>query len=46
MQTIKPGGTVSSSVSYELTDLETPVEIIVENIATGEVYGSYTYDIK
>lgn len=46
MQTIKPGGTLSSSVSYELTDLETPVELILENIATGEVYGSYTYDIK
>ena len=46
MQTIKPGGTVSSSVSYELDDLETPVELIVENIITGEVYGSHTYKIK
>lgn len=46
MQTIKPGGTVSSSVSYELDDLETPVELIVENIVTGEVYGSHTFEIK
>lgn len=46
MQTIKPGGTLSSSVSYELDDLETPVELIVENIVTGEVYGSHTYEIK
>jgi hypothetical protein len=46
MQTIKPGGTVSSSVSYELDDLETPVELIVENIVTGEVYGSHTYEIE
>jgi hypothetical protein len=46
MQTIKPGGTLSSSVSYELTDLETPVELILENIATGEVYGSHTYEIN
>lgn len=46
MQTIKPGGTLSSSISYELTDLETPVELIVENMITGEVYGTHTYDIK
>lgn len=46
MQTIKPGGTLSSSVSYELDDLETPVELIVENIITGEVYGSHVYEIK
>lgn len=45
MQTIKPGGTVSSSVSYELDDLETPVELTLENIATGETYGSHTYEI-
>lgn len=46
MQTIKPGGTVSSSVSYELDDLDTPVELIVENIVTGEVYGTHTYEVK
>lgn len=46
MQTIKPGGTVSSSVSYELDDTDTPVELIVENIVTGEEYGSHTYDLN
>lgn len=46
-QIIKPGGTVSSSVSYELTDEKTPVELIaIDNILTGEEIGSHEYTIE
>jgi hypothetical protein len=47
MQTIKPGGTVSSSISYELTDDETPVTLTaIENIVTGEALGSHDFPIE
>lgn len=45
MQTIKPGGTVSSSVAYTLTDSETPVELVAEDIM-GDEYGSQMFEIK
>lgn len=46
-QIIKPGGTVSSSVSYELTDEKTPVELIaIDNTLTGEEIGSHEYTLE
>lgn len=47
MQVIKPGGTISSSMSYLLDDLQTPVELIaVANMFTGEEYGSQLYKLN
>lgn len=43
-QTIKPGGTVESSVSYELDDLETPV-ILTAGEMLGDEYGSHEYSL-
>ncbi|MGY0692664.1 DUF5067 domain-containing protein [Virgibacillus sp. FSP13] len=46
-QEIKPGGTVSSSMAYELTDEETPVTLTAtENIFPNDVIGNYDYTIK
>lgn len=46
-QIIKLGGTVSSSVSYELTDEKIPVELIaIDSILTGEEIGSHEYIIE
>lgn len=42
---IKPGGTVQSSVAYELTDLETPVKLIAENVM-GKEFGSAEFQVK
>lgn len=47
MQTLKPGGTVSSSMSYQLDDISTPVELIaVKNRITDESYGFQTYTLQ
>jgi len=47
MQTIKPGGTVSSSISYELTDEETPVELIAkDNLFLDDELGRHEYEIE
>lgn len=47
MQTIKPGGTSSSSVSYELTDTETPVTLIAKgNPFSDEELGKHEYSIE
>lgn len=47
LMTIKPGGTVSNAVAYELTDVETPVTLTaVENLFTDEKLGSYDYPIN
>lgn len=46
-KTIKPGGTVSSSVSYELTDDETPVTLIaMGGTFSDDELGSEEYSIK
>lgn len=45
MAEIKPGGTVSSSVAYELTDLETPVKLTAKDIL-GTEYGSAEFPVK
>jgi len=45
MKTIKPGGTVSSAMSYELTDLTTPVTLSYSKMFGSEV-ASYNYEIK
>ena len=46
-QTIKPGGTVSSSVSYRLSDLETPVTLIAyDSRILGEELGQFDYPVK
>ena len=41
---IKPGGTVSNAVSYELTDDTTPVNLIAESFGTE--FGSKEFSIK
>lgn len=47
MQTIKPGGTSSSSVSYELTDTETPVTLIAKgNPFSDDELGKHDYSIE
>ena len=46
-QTIKPGGTVSSSISYKLSDLETPVTLIAyDSRILGEELGQFDYPVK
>lgn len=44
LQNIKPGGTVSNAVSYELDDTTTPVTLTAEDIL-GNVYGSQEFQI-
>jgi len=47
LMTIKPGGTVTNAVAYELTDLETPVTLnAIGNLFTNELLGSQDYNIK
>lgn len=46
MASIKEGGTVKNAVAYELTDLETPVELKATNGLFGEDLGSKIIDIK
>lgn len=44
---IKPGGTASNSMAYELTDEETPVTLIaVEDRVFNDEIGSHDYSIK
>lgn len=44
---IKPGGTISGSMSYKLTDNETPVTIIaLENIVNGKEIGRHDYQVE
>lgn len=45
MAQIKPGGTVSSAVAYELTDAETPVTLTAGSML-GDDFGSFDYEIK
>lgn len=42
---IKPGGTVSSAVAYELTDSETPVTLTAGSML-GDDFGSFDYEVK
>lgn len=44
MATIKPGGTVSCAVAYELDDTTTPVMLVAEDIL-GDEYGSQEFSI-
>ncbi|GGC82134.1 DUF5067 domain-containing protein [Enterococcus wangshanyuanii] len=45
MAEIKPGGTVSSAMGYELTDTETPVTLIAQNIL-GTEYGKADFPVN
>lgn len=45
MAQIKPGGTVSSSMAYELTDDETPVTLTAGSML-GDDFGSMDFEIK
>lgn len=45
MAQIKPGGTVSSAMSYELTDAETPVTLTASSFL-GDEFGSMDFEIK
>lgn len=46
-QTIKPGGTVSSSMSYILTDMETPVTLIgYDNKISDDELGQFDFSVK
>lgn len=45
MAQIKPGGTVSSSMAYELTDAETPVTLTASSFL-GDEFGSMDFEIK
>lgn len=42
---IKPGGTVSNAVAYELTDEETPVTLTAGSML-GDDFGSFDYEVK
>lgn len=42
---IKPGGSISSAVAYELTDTETPVTLTAESM-TGDNFGSADFPVK
>lgn len=42
---IKPGGTLQNAVAYELTDLETPVQLTAKSIM-GDEFGSKEFNIK
>ena len=43
---IKEGGTVENAVSYELSDLETPVTLVANQGLMGDEIGRYDYDVK
>lgn len=45
MAEIKPGGTVSNAMAYELTDTETPVTLTAGSLF-GDDFGSFDYDLK
>lgn len=45
MAQIKPGGTVSSAMAYELTDAETPVTLTAGSML-GDDFGSMDFEIK
>lgn len=45
MAQIKPGGTVSSAMAYELTDAETPVTLTASSFL-GDEFGSMDFEIK
>lgn len=45
MAEIKPGGTVSNAVAYELSDNETPVTLTAGNII-GKEYGKAVFPVK
>lgn len=45
MAQIKPGGTVSSAMAYELTDAETPVTLTAGSML-GDDFGSFDYEVK
>lgn len=45
MAQIKPGGTVSSAMAYELTDAETPVTLTAGSML-GDEFGSVDFEIK
>ncbi|WP_430596750.1 DUF5067 domain-containing protein [Enterococcus sp. DIV0175] len=42
---IKPGGSISSAVAYELTDTETPVTLTAESMM-GDNFGSVDFPVK
>lgn len=42
---IKPGGSISSAVAYELTDTETPVTLTAESMM-GDNFGSADFPVK
>lgn len=46
MNIIKEGGTVENAVSYELSDLETPVTLVANQGLMGDEIGRYDYDVK
>lgn len=47
LETIKPGGTVTNAVAYELTDIETPITLTATgNLITNEKLGSYDYPVQ
>ena len=46
LEKIKQGGTVSNAIAYELTDLETPVELTARNGLLGDELGTMTFEIK
>ena len=41
---IKPGGTVSSTMAYELSDDKTPVKLVAESF--GNNFGEFEYEVK
>lgn len=45
MAEIKPGGTVSNAMAYELTDTETPVTLTAGSLF-GDDFGSFDYELK
>lgn len=46
MNIIKEGGTVENAVSYELSDLETPVTLVANQGLMGDEIGRHDYDVK
>lgn len=46
MNTIKKDGTVENAVSYELSDLETPVTLIAQQGIGGDEIGRFDFNIK
>lgn len=45
MATIKPGGSVSNAIAYELTDLTTPVELVAGGRFGGDEIGRMTFNL-